>query len=263
MRNIFHLLVFWLTLSTGSQGFAKIETKVVKYKGDAIEMKGFHAFDSSIKGPRPAILVVHEWWGQNDYARRRAKMLAKLGYNAFAIDMYGDGKTAGHPKEAGKFSSMVFKNLEGAKARFQAAYNYISKDPLTAKGKIAAIGYCFGGGVVLHMARMGMDLDGVVSFHGSLASKIKPKPGTVKAKVLVLHGASDKFIKDEDIKTFKQDMKTAKVKYEFVSYPEALHSFTSKDADALAKKFNLPIGYQEKEDKQSWRKMQSIFKQIF
>jgi dienelactone hydrolase len=136
-------------------------------------MKGYLAYDENIQVKRPGVLVVHEWWGLNDYARKRAKMLADLGYAALAIDMYGDGKTAVHPDDAGKFSSELMKNFDVAKARFAAALDFLQQQPFIDPTRIAAIGYCFGGGVVLNMARQGLGLKGVASFHGGLTA-IKP-----------------------------------------------------------------------------------------
>lgn len=162
--------------------------KPVSYSDGSTTMKGYLAYDSNIKGKRPGILVVHEWWGLNDYARKRAKMLAGLGYTALAVDMYGDGKQAVHPEDAGKFSSELMKNFAQAKSRFAAARKFLQKQKTVDPEKIAAVGYCFGGGIVLNMARQGADLRGVASFHGSLTAVKPALPGAVKAKILVLQG---------------------------------------------------------------------------
>jgi len=165
----------FLMLVVACSGFAasKIEGKAVDYTSGGVTMKGYIAYDAKIKGKRPAVLVVHEWWGHNEYARKRARMLADMGYTALAVDMYGAGKQATHPDDAGKFSSETMKNFDTAKARFEAAIDLLKKQPSVDPGRIAAIGYCFGGGVVLNMARQGVDLIAVVSFHGSLAA-VKP-----------------------------------------------------------------------------------------
>lgn len=265
-KELFRLLtlatiVSYLAFSASAQ--AAIKTEEITYKGDGIEMKGLIAYDDAIKKPRPGVLVVHEWWGHNDYARKRAVMLAELGYTALAVDMYGDGKTAAHPEDAGKFSSAVMSNLDSAKKRFEAALTTLKKHPTTDPEKMAAIGYCFGGGVVLNMARLGVDLDAIASFHGSLASAVKAKPGVIKASLLVSNGADDPFVKPEDIKAFKAEMDAANVDYVFINHPGAMHSFTNPDADEKGKKFGLPLAYNKKADTESWQAMQKLFKKAF
>ncbi|OGW44543.1 MAG: dienelactone hydrolase, partial [Nitrospirae bacterium RBG_16_43_11] len=168
---------------------ATLHTQEIDYRSDGQVLKGYIAYDKTIKGKRPGVLVVHEWWGHNEYARKRARMLADMGYTAFALDMYGDGKQAAHPNEAGKFAEEVSNNKDTAEKRFMAALDILRSQETVDPDQIAAIGYCFGGGVVLNMARIGADLDGVVSFHGSLTTDAPAKPGTVRASVLVLHGA--------------------------------------------------------------------------
>jgi dienelactone hydrolase len=240
-----------------------IKGKEVEYEAQGTVLKGYIAYDEDIKGKRPGVLVVHEWWGLNDYARKRAIMLAGLGYTALAVDMYGGGKVAQHPEDAGKFSSEVMKNMDVAKARFMAALDFLKQQPTADPDQIAAIGYCFGGGVVLQMAREGVDLKGVVSFHGSLATKEPAKPGTVKAKILVFQGGDDQFVTTEQVEKFKQEMKEAGADFHVVVYPGAKHSFTNPEADAYAKKFNLPLGYNAEADKESWSEMQKFFNGIF
>lgn len=257
------------TLASGCNATMKSEakslaTEQITYTADGQTLHGYLAYDASIKGKRPAVLVVHEWWGLNDYARQRAEMLAGLGYTALAIDMYGDGKTADHPKQAGEFATAVRQNWAQGKERFMAALQTLRQQPSVDPDQIAAIGYCFGGGVVLQMAREGADLDGVASFHGSLAPMgQKAEPGEVEARVLVLHGAKDKFVSDEQLQAFKQEMENAGVGYELVVYPNATHSFTNPQADQFAEKFGLPLGYDVEADQQSWEKLQAFLKEIF
>ncbi len=243
MRKVFIVLaVVFLASNLSDLAAAKptIEGKTVTYSADGVAMKGYLAYDKSITGKRPGVLVVHEWWGLNDYARKRARMLAAMGYTALAVDMYGGGKQAMHPDDAGKFSSELMKNFDTAKARFMAALDFLKKQKTVDPERIAAIGYCFGGGIVLNMARQGVDLKGVASFHGGLAAVTPAKPGMIKARILVLHGADDKFTTPEQVEAFKQEMKTAGADYQFISYPGAMHSFTNPEADRVREEIQDP-----------------------
>ncbi len=242
---------------------AKIVGEEVTYSADSVNMKGYIAYDAQKQGKRPGILVVHEWWGHNANTRHKADMLAELGYVALAVDMYGDGKTADHPDDAGKFSGEVMKRGPGAAARFVKAMEILKANPNVDGSKIAAIGYCFGGSTVLNMARQGVDVRGVVSFHGGLGTATPSKKGEVKARVLVCHGAADKFIPQEQIDGFKKEMDAAGVSYTFKAYDGATHSFTNPAADSLGKKFNLPIAYNAAADSSSWSDMKSFFGEIF
>lgn len=243
---------------------SSIETKEVMYEADGVKMTGYLAWDGSKEGKRPGVLVVHEWWGHNDYARKRARMLAELGYAAFAVDMYGDGKQADHPKDAQKFMMEVMSNMQGAKARFLAAHEILKNDEMTDGEHIAAIGYCFGGAVVLNMARMGLPLDGVAAFHaGSLAGPTPATAGDVKGKVLVLHGGADPFVPAEQVTAFKEEMDSAGVDYEFVEYAGAKHAFTNPGATAMGNKFELPLAYDAEADAASWAKLESFLNEIF
>ena len=241
---------------------AEVITKEVNYSDGVTTMKGYITYNDSIKGERPGVIVVHEWWGHNDYAKKRARMLAELGYSAIAIDMYGNGKTASHPKDAGMFAGEVKKNMAVAEKRFMAAYELLQKQDNVKKDKIAAIGYCFGGGIVLEMARRGVDLDGVVSFHGSLGTKNAAEKGKVKAKVLVLNGEADPFVKAETIASFKSEMSAAKVDYQFINYPDALHAFTNPEADKFGAKFKIPLAYNADADKNSWNEMKGFLQKV-
>lgn len=235
----------------------------IEYSAEGTVMKGFLVYDGDIEGKRPGVLVVHEWWGQNDYARKRARMLAELGYTALAIDMYGNGKQADHPDDAGKFSMEIFNNIETAQERFMAAYKLLQDQENTDPDKIAAIGYCFGGGVVLHMARIGTDLKAIASFHGGIQPIIPAEKNKVKAFLLVCNGADDPFVTQEQINALKEEMDSAGVQYEFINYEGAKHSFTNLGADSLGKKFNLPLEYNEKADKESWARMRAVFEKEF
>ena len=242
---------------------AAVVGKPVEYAAGGVTLKGYIAYDDKFTGKRPGILVVHEWWGLNDHARKRADMLAELGYVALAVDMYGDGKQADHPDDAGKFAGEVMKNMPVMKARFLAALDLLKQSEVVDPANIGAIGYCFGGGVVLGMAREGADLKGVVSFHGSLATQSPAQKGRVKAKILVCNGAADKFVSEESIKEIKAEMKAAKADFKLINYPDAIHSFTNPASTEMGKKFNLPLAYNEKADKKSWADMQEFFKRVF
>jgi dienelactone hydrolase len=266
MKNAI-LVLFALLISFGCSNQKKespsIVTKEVSYTADGTTLKGFLAYDENIQGARPGVIVVHEWWGHNQYARKRAMMLAELGYTALAIDMYGDGKQADHPDNASKFAMEVMQNMPTAKARFEAGVKFLKDQSETDANKIAAIGYCFGGGVVLRMAVSGSSLKGVVSFHGGLPTDSIANPKQVKAKLLVCNGADDKFVPAEQIDAFKKAMVDAGVNFKFVNYPGAIHSFTNPDADSIAKKFNLAVGYNKQADEESWKDMKTFFKEIF
>lgn len=234
------------------------------YSTDTTDMIGYLAYDEAVSEKRPGILVVHEWWGHNDYARMRADMLAELGYVALAVDMYGDGQQADHPDDAGKFAMSVMGNFPTAEARFRAAVETLKADPRVDAESIAAIGYCFGGGVVLSMANTGLeDLDAVASFHGGVALPVMPEAGKVNTRVLVCNGADDPFVTADQIENYKTAMDEAGANYKFINYPGAKHSFTSKEADANGEKFELPLAYNKEADEQSWEEMKQMFAEVF
>ena len=241
---------------------AAVIGKEVSYQTGDTVMKGYLAYDDAVTGKRPGVLVVHEWWGHNSSARKRTEMLAELGYTALALDMYGDGKTADHPDNAGKFATAVRQDQDMMQARFNAARHYLNTHETVDPEQNAAIGYCFGGSVVLSVARSGADLDGVVSFHGSLGG-LPPIADKVTAKVLVANGADDTFVSKDSIELFNEDMETAGVDFEFINYPGAKHSFTNPGANVVGEKFGLPLEYNAEADKASWQKMQEFLDTIF
>lgn len=261
MRIGMWLLAAGLLLSVAAR--AEIRGQEVGYSDGQITMKGYIAYDDSIEGKRPGVLVVHEWWGQNDHARSRARMLAAMGYTAMAVDMYGDGKTANHPSEAGAFAGEVRRNLPMARARFEAALNELRRHPTVAADDVAALGYCFGGSVVLEMARLGLDLDAVVSFHGSLGLSTPAEPGRIKAKVAVFTGEADPMIPPAQVDGFRQDMEKAGARLTLVSYPGVKHSFTNPEADRLAVRFGLPLAYDQAADEDSWTRTATLLKEVF
>jgi dienelactone hydrolase len=231
---------------------AAVQGKEVSYSAGGTTLKGYIAYDDAVQGRRPGILVVHEWWGHNEYARMRARMLAERGYTALAVDMYGDGKQAHHPDDAGKFASEVSKNTALAKARFDAALKLIRKQKTVDAGNIAAIGYCFGGSVVLNMARMGEPLKAVVSFHGGLGTDHPAEAGKVKARIASFTGEDDPMIPAAQVAAFRQEMDKASVSYKAVTYPGAKHAFTNPEADKYGQEFKLPLAYNAAADKASW-----------
>ncbi len=259
--RLFKLFCLLMCCSTAAK--AALHEQDITYQAGETTLKGFLAYDDSIKGKRPGVLVVHEWWGHNEYARERAKKLAKLGYVALAVDMYGDGKQAAHPQDAQKFSSEISSNIELGKQRFKAAQTVLKNHKLTQADDIAAIGYCFGGAVVLQMAREGLDLDAVASFHGSLGTANPAQPGNVKAKIMVAHGGADPFVKPEQITGFIDEMNNAGADYRLHIYSGASHSFTNPAADKFGQQFNLPLRYNPQADKESWQEMQTFLKEAF
>ena len=234
----------------------------VTYVSSGAVLKGFIVYDQNVKGKRPAVLVVHEWWGLNDYAKNRARQLASLGYIAMAVDMYGDGKVAENPQQAQELATKFYKDPTLSKIRLDAATTKLKEYEQTDVTNIAAIGYCFGGSVVLNYAKLGADLRGVVSFHGGLAG-VPADKRLLKAKILVCHGEADKFVPQNDIIAFKHAMDSIGADYTFKSYPDATHAFTNPDATRIGKQFNMPIAYNADADKSSWKDMQDFLKRAF
>jgi dienelactone hydrolase len=239
----------------------KVIGKEVTYQGDSIVMKGYLAFDINKEGKRPGVLVVHEWWGHNEHSRATAEILAEAGYTALAVDMYGNGKKADHPDNAGAFSSAVMSDFDGAQERFNAAKALLMKHPSVDTSSVGAVGYCFGGGVVLNMARQSADLDAVVSIHGSLNAVQPATPGDVKANILVLTGAADPFVPQESVDAFKQEMDAANANYEVVSYEGATHAFSNPKATEMGEKFDLPLAYDAQADSLSRLAMKTFFEE--
>jgi dienelactone hydrolase len=233
---------------------AKIITEEINYSIDKTTFKAYLAYDDS-KGKRPGVLIVHEWWGHNNYARNRAEMLAKEGYTALALDMYGSGKLATHPDNANTFMMEVFNNMPAAEQRFDKAFDLLNSHKATQKDHIAAIGYCFGGAIVLHMARIGKPLAAVASFHGSLGSNLPAdtKPN-VKGVISVFTGANDGMIPATQVSAFTQEMFEANVNFSVQVYPNTMHSFTNPNADKIGKTFDMPLAYNAEADKDSWQK---------
>jgi dienelactone hydrolase len=245
--------------SAASAASAEVKTREVEYRQGDTVLQGFMAWNDASPGKRPGVLVVHEWWGHNEHARRQARRLAEAGYVAFALDMFGKGKLATHPADAQAFVAEATKDPEVVAARFNTALDLLKQDPHVDPTRIAAIGYCFGGSVVLDQARSGADLKAVVTFHGALGTSQPAQPGKVKARVLVLTGGADPMNPPPTVAAFKKEMTDAGARFEVISYPGARHSFTNPDAgkygmDALA--------YNAQADKQSWAAMLKLFKTV-
>ncbi|HDS1737971.1 MULTISPECIES: dienelactone hydrolase family protein [Pseudomonas] len=262
MRSLLALAL----LCSAAMAQAAVQTREIPYQDqDGKRLVGYYAYDDAVDGKRPGIVVVHEWWGLNDYAKRRARDLAALGYSALAIDMYGDGKHTEHPADAQAFMAAALKDPAAAAKRFDAGVELLKIQPKTDTDKLAAIGYCFGGKVVLDAARRGEPLAGVVSFHGALVTQTPATPGSVKAKVLVEHGAADSMVTAEQVAAFKQEMDKAGASYEFVSIEGAKHGFSNPDADRLGhgEHGGPDIGYDKAADQRSWADMQAFLKKVF
>ncbi|HUS02055.1 MAG TPA: dienelactone hydrolase family protein, partial [Chitinophagaceae bacterium] len=238
-----------------------IKEDSVSYTLEGKNYKGYVVYDSNNKDKRPGVLVVHEWWGLNDYSRGRAKQLAELGYIAMAVDMFGDGQQGDDPGAAQALATPFYKDPTLSKTRLDAALNKLKEYQQLDTANVAAIGYCFGGFVVLNAAKLGADLKGVVSFHGGLGG-VPVKKELVKAKILVCHGEADDFV-NKEVEPFKKSMDSAGVAYTFKSYPKATHAFTNPNATEKGKKFNMPIEYNAAADSASWNDMKNFFKEIF
>ena len=260
--KITHLLLLSCYILFPSLVLADIVTQQVSYQSKGVSLQGYLAYPEKSTGPIPAVLVVHEWWGHNEYARRRAEMLAELGYVAFALDMYGDGKVANHPDDAKKFMQEAMSDPQAFKGRFLSALDYIRQYEKVDSSNIAAIGYCFGGAVVLNMARTGVDLKGVASFHGSLSTKTPAEKGQVVPEIIVFHGGNDVFIPQQQLNDFREEMLAADTQHEIIVYPAVDHSFTNPEADMFAEKYSMPLSYDEEADADSWGKLQLFLQRV-
>lgn len=241
---------------------ANMKEQTVNYNADTVKMEGFVVYDDGNDKKRPAVLVVPEWWGLNEYAKGRARQLANLGYVAMAVDLYGNGAIADDPETAKKLSGPFYQDAQMAKSRFDAALAKIKSFSQVDTNNIAAIGYCFGGSQVLNAAKLGDNLKGVVSFHGNLAG-VPADKSLLKAKILVCHGEADQFVKPEEVANFKKQMDSIGAVYTFKSYPGATHAFTNPNATATGKKFTMPIEYNAAADSASWKEMKHFFSVIF
>ena len=245
----------------GPSALSKIKEDKVTYTVGNNTFNGVIVYDENLKGKRPAILVVHEWWGFDEYSVKRARQLAELGYIAMAVDMYGAGKLATNPTEAKELATPFYKDPSLGKVNLDAALAKLKSYGQCNAHEVFAIGYCFGGSVVLNSAKLGADLLGVVSFHGGLAG-VPANKALLKAKILVCHGVNDKFVSESDISGFKQQLDSIGASYKFIVYSNATHAFTNPGSTATGKKFNLPIEYNQKADEDSWNDMKMFFAKV-
>jgi dienelactone hydrolase len=260
MKRLVVLSVALVMMMCVTAAHAKVLTKAVPYQHDGVELEGYLAYDDAVEGKRPAVLVVHEWWGLNDYARRRTEQLAAMGYVAFAVDMYGKGKVTTHPKEAGEWAKQINSNLPLWQQRVAAGFDALKKDSRVDVNRIAAIGYCFGGATVQQLAYSGADLKGVVSFHGSLVPPTDEQAKQAKARILICHGAADPLITQEALQNYLAAMGKSNLDWQMVFYGGAKHSFTNADADKAGME---ALGYNKLADQRSWGHMKSFFDEIF
>ena len=243
-----------------AQLHAAIQTKTIDYEHNGTKLQGFFAWDDAVEGKRPGVLVVHEWWGLNDYARSRAEQLAELGYVAFALDMYGKGKLAEHPQDAMRMAGEVRANQQAWRERALAGLEVLKGHELVDTGRLAAIGYCFGGSTVLQLAYAGADLDAGVTFHAALPVPSEEDAENIKARLLICHGAQDSLIPEETVRQFRAALDAAGADYEMIYYAGARHSFTVPNADDHGIE---GIKYDKEADRRSWRQMQIVLRNVF
>jgi dienelactone hydrolase len=258
--KIRYVVIFSIVFGLATVGRADIITKNISYRHDGVDLEGFLAYDDDISGKRPAVLLVHEWWGLNDYARRRAEQLASMGYVAFALDMYGKGNVTQHPTQAAEWMKQVRSNVYQWQQRARAGLDVLKKDPRTDLNRIAAIGYCFGGATVQQLAYSGAALKGVVSFHGSLMLPMNVQVKQVKAKILICHGGADPFVKRGEIEDYLSAMERSGFDYQLIIYGGAKHSFTNP---AAGQRGMDALKYSANADQRSWEDMKQFFHEIF
>ena len=257
MRILWAVLLVLVGI-TEAQG--KLVTRIVEYRQDGTVCKGYLAYDDAVTGKRPGVLVVHEWWGLNEFARGKAEKLAGLGYVALAADMYGQGATTTDPQQAAQWAGNLRGKPDLLRARAQAALKALAAAPEVAPKRLAAIGFCFGGTTVLELAYSGAELAGVASFHGGLPA---PRPGDlkgIKASILVLHGADDPHVPGADVTAFQEAMRRAGADWVMVSYGGAVHGFTNPGAGSNKA---TGVAYDARTAKRSWRCLQEFFREIF
>lgn len=254
-----YLLTLFILFTFVSAAESKLRTETVEYTDSGKVLEGYLAYDDSFEGKRPGVLVVHEWWGINDYIRKRTEMLAGLGYVAFAADIYGKGVRTADPEVAGRLAGIYRADRTLLRRRAAKGLDTLKANALTDPGRVGAVGYCFGGTAVLELARAGTPLSGVVSFHGNLDTP-SPDTSVIKASVLALTGALDPYVTPERVREFEEEMKKAGADWFLVSYGGAVHSFTNPASGDNPSK---GVAYNEPADRRSWREMKDFFSEIF
>ena len=254
------ILALIATLGVFVNAMAKLHSETVEYKQGDTVLKGYLAYDDAITGKRPGVLVVHEWWGLNDYPRHRADMLAQLGYVAFACDIYGNGKNTTSMDSARAWATSFYGNQALLRDRVLAGLNELKKNSLCDETRVAAIGYCFGGHTALELARSGAPIAGVVSFHGTLGTSNPDDAKNIKGRILVCTGADDPNVKPEAVTAFEDEMRKANVDYQVVAYGGAVHAFTNP---AAGNDNSKGMAYNEKADLRSWQAMKDFFAEVF
>lgn len=253
------LLALFFSLSV-IRAAAQVTTETVEYKQGDVILQGYFSYDPGVKGPRPAVLVVHDWMGVSEYTRMRTEQLAALGYVALAADIYGKGVRPRNVQEASAEAGKYYKDRQLFRARLRAGLDFLASRSQADPSRLAVMGYCFGGGGALELARSGAPVKGVVSFHGSLNTPTPSDAKNIKGKVLVLHGADDPYVKPEDVKSFMDEMRAAGVDWQFVHYSGAVHAFTDRRAGNDNSK---GAAYNEAADRRSWEAMKDFFVEIF
>ena len=249
-------------IMVNTNSISNIKTEEVFYNSNGKQAKGYVAYDENRKGKLPVVIIVHEWWGLNEYAKSRARQIAELGYFAFDADLYGNGQLANNPDEARALSKPYYSIPENTLQPIEDAIAKAATFPQADISKVAAMGYCFGGFVVVNAAKLGAPLKGVVSFHGRLVG-VQPKKDMLKGKVLICQGGDDEFVPMSDQMAFKKSMDSVGAQYSFITYPGAKHAYTNPEATALGNKFSMPIAYNASADTASWKDMQAFFHSVF
>jgi len=251
--GLISILVLILCLTTTAE--ARLQTQVMEYRHGGVILEGYLAYDDAFKGKRPGVLVVHEWWGINDFIKEKTDNLARLGYVAFAADIFGKGVRTTDFQEAATISARYKKDPELLRSRARAGLTKLKSLKQSDGKRLAAIGYCFGGTTVLELARSGADVKGVVSFHGGLGTEDPADAKSIKASVLVLHGADDPYVPPEEVSKFQDEMSQAGVDWQMIFYGGAVHSFTNPDAGSDKTK---GAAYHERADRRSWQAMRDF-----
>jgi dienelactone hydrolase len=256
--KIFIFFALILCLAVSSQ--AEVVTEVVSYMHGEVELEGYLAWDNALDGKRPGVVVVHEWTGLNDYNKMRCRQLAEMGYVAFAVDIYGKGIRPQTREEASAQATIYRSDRPLMRARINAGLDVLLNNDLCDRERVAAIGYCFGGGTVLELARSGADIAGVVSFHGNLDTPDPSVAENIHCKVMVCHGAADPYVPAEQVQAFHEEMHTAKVDFQFIAYGGAVHSFTNPEAGDDP---SQGVAYDANADRRSWEHMKAFFSELF